>query len=533
SGATKGGFTTIRQLAGMRGLMADPSGRIIELPIRSNFREGLTALEYFISTHGARKGLADTALRTADAGYLTRRMVDVAQEIIITEDDCGTTNGIMIDAASKDRTGENFAERVVGRCAAVPIVHPKTEDVIVPAGEMITAEYWEEIDAAKVTTVTVRSAMTCIAPYGICARCYGRDLARGGNPRMGEAVGIIAAQSIGEPGTQLTLRTFHTGGVAGAEDITSGLPRVEELFEARDPKGQAVLSEIDGVVELYNEGDERKLRVLNARVEKEEYDIPRGYKVQVEDRDEVTKGQVLAKKDKEEIIAMEGGTALVEKGEITVRRDIRDEAAYDVPATARVRVEDGQKVKAGDQLTEGPKNPRDILSILGLEATELYLLEEVQKVYRSQGVNINDKHIEIIVSQMLRRVRVRSSGDTDLLPGEIIDRKLFDMRNQKVVMEGSRPATAQPILLGLTRAALATDSFLAAASFQETTRVLTDAAVRGRVDYLRGLKENVILGKLIPVGSGYRKRDEFALSDLGPPPTVTVDDISEEPMLAD
>ncbi len=532
SGATKGGFTTIRQLAGMRGLMADPSGRIIELPIRSNFREGLTALEYFISTHGARKGLADTALRTADAGYLTRRLVDVAQEIIITEDDCGTTSGIWIDAGLKDRTGESFADRVIGRCAAVALTNSKTEEVIVPAGDMITTEHWDAIEAAKITSISVRTAMMCVTPYGICARCYGRDLARGGYGRMGEAVGIIAAQSIGEPGTQLTLRTFHTGGVAGADDITSGLPRVEELFEARDPKGQAILADIDGVVEILKDGDAHKVRVYNLRIESDDYDIPRGYKAQVEDGDEVADGQVLAKKDKEEIVAAKGGKALVTKGNMTIRRELRDEFEYEVPGSARVRVEEGQKVKAGDPLTEGPKNPRDILRIVGIEATTLYLLEEVQKVYRSQGVSINDKHIEIIIGQMLRRVRVRSSGDSDLLPGEIIDRKMLELRNQKVVADGGRPATAQPILLGLTRAALATDSFLAAASFQETTRVLTDAAVRGRVDYLRGLKENVILGKLIPVGSGYRKRDDFALLDQGPPPTVTVDDISEESLVA-
>ncbi|MBI3912823.1 MAG: DNA-directed RNA polymerase subunit beta' [Chloroflexi bacterium] len=533
SGATKGGFTTIRQLAGMRGLMADPSGRIIELPIRSNFREGLTALEYFISTHGARKGLADTALRTADAGYLTRRLVDVAQEVMITEDDCGTLNGIKADAGSKDRTGESFAERSIGRCAAQVIVHPKTDEVIIPAGEMITDELWEQVEAAKITEISLRSGMTCVSQYGICAKCYGRDLARGGYARMGEAVGIIAAQSIGEPGTQLTLRTFHTGGVAGGDDITSGLPRIEEVFEVREPKGQALLSEIEGVVELFNEGEDRKLRVYNVRIESEEYAIPRGYKVQVEDGDDITKSQIIAKKEKEEIVATEAGKAIVEKGMITVRRDIREEVVYDLAASARLRVEDGQKVKAGDQLTEGPKNPKDILQILGIEATTMYLLEEVQKVYRSQGVNINDKHIEIIIGQMLRRVRIRSSGDTDLLPGDIIDRKLFDLRNQRVVENNGRPGTAQPILLGLTRAALATDSFLAAASFQETTRVLTDAAVRGRVDYLRGLKENVILGKLIPVGSGYRKRDDLALIEQGPPPTVTVDDISEEPILAD
>ncbi|MGE5264026.1 MAG: DNA-directed RNA polymerase subunit beta', partial [Acidobacteriota bacterium] len=527
SGATKGGFQPIRQLAGMRGLMADPAGRIIALPIKSNFREGLTALEYFISTHGARKGLADTALRTADAGYLTRRLVDVAQEVIINEEDCGTTNGIWLEGGSKERTGEDFSERVVGRVAASSIAHPKTGEVIVPAGEMITEEVWTLIEGAKINRIQVRSPLTCEARHGMCAKCYGRDLARGGVIRTGEAVGIIAAQSIGEPGTQLTLRTFHTGGVAGVEDITNGLPRVEELFEARDPKGEALMAEIDGVVELYNEGDERRLRIVNTRVEQDEYEYPRGVKPQVKDGDQVEEGQLIAEGADQEIVAKHPGTAIVEKGKVTIRRDVRDESGYEVPASARLRVEEGQRVKAGDQLTEGSKNPREILRILGLEATQIYLLDEVQRVYRSQGVNINDKHIEIIISQMLRRVRVRTSGATDLLPGEILDRKIFDARNKQSIEAGGTQATATPIILGLTRSALATESFLAAASFQETTRVLTDAAVRGRVDHLRGLKENVILGKLIPVGSGFRERtDEI---ELGPTPTVTVDDITEEP----
>ncbi|MDE3091003.1 MAG: DNA-directed RNA polymerase subunit beta', partial [Chloroflexota bacterium] len=356
--------------------------------------------------------------------------------------------------------------------------------------------------------------------------CYGRDLARGGVIRMGEAVGIIAAQSIGEPGTQLTLRTFHTGGVAGVEDITHGLPRVEELFESRDPKGEALMAEIDGVVELYNEGDERRMRVVNTRIEQDEYALPRGTKAAIHDDDEVEQDQVIAKSADGEIAATNAGKAIVEKGHITIRREVRDEATYEVPASARLRAEQGQRVIAGDQLTEGSKNPREILRILGIEATLVYLLEEVQRVYRSQGVNIHDKHIEIIISQMLRRVRVRSSGATDLLPGEILDRKAFDERNQKSAEAGGTPATAQPIILGLTRSALATESFLAAASFQETSRVLTDAAVRGRVDQLRGLKENVILGKLIPVGSGFDPH--AARIDLGPTPTVTVDDISEE-----
>jgi DNA-directed RNA polymerase subunit beta' len=526
SGATKGGFQPIRQLAGMRGLMADPAGRIIALPIKSNFREGLTALEYFISTHGARKGLADTALRTADAGYLTRRLVDVAQEVIITEEDCGTSEGIWIDDGSKERTGESFAERVMGRVVLQSIVDPKTGEVIIPAGETITESNWALVEKAKVERVYVRSPLTCQSRYGICGKCYGADLARGGVIGIGEAVGIIAAQSIGEPGTQLTLRTFHTGGVAGAEDITSGLPRVEELFEARDPKGEALMAEIDGTVEIYNEGDERKLRIYNSHIEEDEYDLPKGVKPTIADGDEVEKDQVIAEGE-EEIIAKNEGKAFVEKGRIVVRREVTEESILDLPAAARLRVEEGQQVKAGDQLTDGSKNPREILRILGKEACELYLLEEVQRVYRSQGVNIHDKHIEIIISQMLRRVRVRSSGDTDLLPGEIIDRKAFDERNARVIEAGGNPATSQPILLGLTRAALATESFLAAASFQETSRVLTDAAVRGRVDQLRGLKENVILGKLIPVGSGFRK-EMLTPIDLGPAPTVTVDDITDE-----
>ncbi|MBI4789294.1 MAG: DNA-directed RNA polymerase subunit beta' [Chloroflexi bacterium] len=530
SGATKGGFQPIRQLAGMRGLMADPAGRIIALPIKSNFREGLTALEYFISTHGARKGLADTALRTADAGYLTRRLVDVAQEVIINEEDCGTLKGIWIDAGSKERTGENFSERVTGRVTATAIAHPKTGEVIVAAGEMITEEVWPQIDAAKINRVQVRSALTCEARHGMCAKCYGRDLARGGLIRPGEAVGIIAAQSIGEPGTQLTLRTFHTGGVAGVEDITNGLPRVEELFEARDPKGEALMAEIDGIVELYHEGDERRLRVVNQRVEQDEYSLPRGIKPVVADGDDIEKAQVIAEGSDGEIVATNAGKAEVEKGKITIHRDVREESEHELPAAARLRAEEGQHVKAGDQLTEGSKNPREILRILGVEATQMYLLDEVQRVYRSQGVNINDKHIEIIISQMLRRVRVRTSGATDLLPGEILDRKAFEARNKQAIEAEGHPATGSPIILGLTRSALATESFLAAASFQETTRVLTDAAVRGRVDHLRGLKENVILGKLIPVGSGFRERtDEI---ELGPTPTVTVDDITEEPVPA-
>lgn len=507
SGATKGGFQPIRQLAGMRGLMADPAGRIIALPIKSNFREGLTALEYFISTHGARKGLADTALRTADAGYLTRRLVDVTQEIIITEEDCGTTDGIWIDSESKERTGEDFGERVVGRVAAAPIAHPRTGEVIVPAGELVTEEHWEMIGSTKLDKIFVRSPLTCASRHGMCAKCYGRDLARGGIIRMGEAVGIIAAQSIGEPGTQLTLRTFHTGGVAGVEDITHGLPRVEELFEARDPKGEAIMAEIDGTARILNEDGQRQIKVSSHHVQRDEYKLPTRAKVLVKDGDRIPEGTVLARtKDGNEILATNGGEVIRNDGRLLVRHEERDERLYEVPASARLRIEDGAKVRAGDQLTEGSKNPHRILSILGREEAELYLVEEVQRVYRSQGVNINDKHIEMILRQMFRMVRVKSTGDSDLLPGQLVDRLAFEDINTKIAEHGGVPATGQPVLLGVTKASLNTESFLSASSFQHTITVLSEAAIAGKRDELYGLKENVIIGKLIPAGTGFRPR---------------------------
>ncbi len=506
SGATKGGAQPIRQLAGMRGLMADPAGRIIALPIRSNFREGLTALEYFISTHGARKGLADTALRTADAGYLTRRLVDVAQDVIITEEDCGTRSGIWVDVESTKRIDPRMElkDRVLGRVAASPIAHPKTGEVLVEAGAMIDEDALSRLVKAGVTRVYVRSPLTCRSEFGLCRKCYGRDLARGELVALGEAVGIIAAQSIGEPGTQLTLRTFHTGGVAGAEDITQGLPRVEELFEARVPKGEAVIAEIDGVVDVIWQGDQRKVKITSSRVVSEEYAIPSGYSRKVEDGDQIQEGAVLAEGPDGAVTARIPGKVFFEEDKAIVRREEVEEREYDIPAAARLRVERGMEVKAGDQLTEGAKNPREVLRIQGAEAAQMYLLEEVQKVYRSQGVNIHDKHIEIIIRQMLRKVRVRSSGDTDMLPGMMVDRFEFERRNEEVIAQGGKPATGAPALLGVTKAALSTESFLAAASFQETTRVLTEAAIEGAVDELRGLKENVIIGKLIPVGSAFR-----------------------------
>ena len=453
SGA-RGSTAQIRQLAGMRGLMADPSGQIIEVPIRANFREGLSVLEFFISSHGARKGLADTALRTADSGYLTRRLVDVSQDVIVREDDCFASRGEVAKgmAISEIRDGNKLVEplkaRVIGRYTVEPVVDPATGEVIVEADRMITYEQAEAIEKAGIQSVVCRSVFTCRSDHGVCAKCYGANLATGSYVNIGEAVGIIAAQAIGEPGTQLTMRTFHTGGVASAEDITQGLPRVEELFEARKPKGLAVISEISGRVHL----DESKKR-----------------------------------------------------REAVVSNDEGESETYLIPFGSKLKVQEGQTIEAGDELTEGSVNPHDILKIKGVKGVEAYLLREVQSVYRLQGVEISDKHIEIIIRQMLRKVQIEDAGDTTMLPGELVDIFRFEEENEKVVENDGQPAIAKRKLLGITKAALATDSFLSAASFQETTRVLTEAAIKGKVDPLLGLKENVIIGKLIPAGIGLKR----------------------------
>ena len=509
SGSTKGGVNTVRQLAGMRGLIAGPNGRIIPLPIRSNFREGLTALEYFLSTHGGRKGLADTALRTADAGYLTRRLVDVAQDVIVTEDDCGTNAGIWIDAGSSRVMGESFADRVATRTLAAAIIPPDADEPLLERDTVIDEAALATIERYEVERAFVYSPLTCESRFGLCKKCYGTDLARGGTVEQGEAVGIIAAQSIGEPGTQLTLRTFHTGGVAGSDDITQGLPRVEELFEVRNPKGEAVISEIDGKVDIWWEGDQRMLKVGRTELKRREVAIPEGYELMVDSDDRVQEDTVIARngdEDAQGLLAGMEGQIFAENGQVIIRREDNLVWETDIPANARLRVEKGEEVSAGEQLTEGSKNPREILRIQGREACQLYLLEQVQQVYRSQGVAIHDKHIEVILRQLLRRVMIRATGDTDFLPGELVDRFQFEDENNKTIGRGHRPAKAEPVVLGLTKAALNTESFLAAASFQETTRVLTDAAVQGQRDELRGLKENVIIGKLIPVGSGFRTR---------------------------
>ncbi|NLS44819.1 MAG: DNA-directed RNA polymerase subunit beta' [Firmicutes bacterium] len=455
SGA-RGNVSQLSQLAGMRGLVADPSGRTIDFPIKANFREGLTVLEYFSSTHGTRKGLADTALRTADSGYLTRRLVDVAQDVIVREDDCGTDQGITLSTIYQgDEVVEALRERIIGRVACEEIINPKTGEVIVAKNKEILPEHARQIDLAGIAEVTVRSPLTCKTRYGVCVNCYGRNLATGGLVEVGEAVGIIAAQSIGEPGTQLTMRTFHTGGVAG-DDITHGLPRVEELFEARKPKGQALISDIDGTVSITESKGTRK---------------------------------------------------------VLVKSDDGDEKSYTVPYGARLEVRDGTRVTAGDQITEGSLNPHDILRVKGIRAVQSYLVKEVQDVYRSQGVEINDKHIEVVIRQMLRKVKIDEPGDTDLLPGGLVDIFEFEEENALSIEAGKQPATAKPVILGITKASLATDSFLSAASFQETTRVLTDASIKGRMDPLIGLKENVIIGKLIPAGTGMgRYRNVAAVS---------------------
>ncbi len=521
SGATKAKFQQIRQLSGMRGLMTDPSGRIMDIPVRGNFREGLTVLEYFISTHGARKGLADTALRTAESGYLTRRLIDVAQDVIVTEEDCGTTEGILItERDSKDMALDNSRGRLLGRVLAEEIPElPHLE-----AGEELTDEDVDSIVAAGVQAVRVRSALNCLARRGICRKCYGRDLAANALARIGAAVGIVAAQSIGEPGTQLTMRTFHSGGIAGAQgDITQGLPRVEELFEARVPKDKADISEIDGIVELVKDEvtNARTIRIVSTNIFFDEYPLPKDVnaKIVVSEHDHVQKDQIIAliagEKGTEPLPIMartDGEVVLPEEGGISIRFEEREERSYPVPASRNIVVADGQKVQAGTSITSGQRDPQDVLRIQGREAVQLYLTKEVQRVYRNTGVYIHDKHIEVIVRQMLRRVKVDEPGDTDMLPNDLVDRFLYADTNAHVLAEGGEPAKASTVLLGVTKASLNTDSFLAAASFQETTRVLTEAAIEAQTDHLVGLKENVIIGKLIPAGSGIaqRRRDQIA-----------------------
>ena len=452
----RGNISNFTQIAGMRGIMAKPDGSSVEIPVLSNFKEGLSVAEFFLSTHGARKGSADTALKTADSGYLTRRLVDVSQDIIVREEDCGTDQGVVVRDFINEKTGaviESLRDRIVGRFANKKIVHPETKKVIVDKLEMITESLADKIIAAGITEVEIRTVLTCGTTNGVCQKCYGRNLATGNLVEIGEAVGVMAAQSIGEPGTQLTMRTFHTGGVAGGEDITQGLPRVQELFEARNPKGKATIAEIDGkVTKIKEDHGKYKISITN----------------KLETKEHVTN------------------------------------------YGAKLCVEKGDEVVCGDKLTEGAISPKELLAVTDPLTTQEYILKEVQHTYRSQGVDIADKHVEIIARRMISKIRIVEGGDTTLLPGSLVSFRQFTDSNKEAVIQGKRPALGKPILLGITKAALETDSFLSAASFQETTRILTDAAIKGKVDHLEGLKENVIIGKLIPAGTGskvYRSVD--------------------------
>jgi DNA-directed RNA polymerase subunit beta' len=518
SGATKGGFGPISQLAGMRGLMADPSGRIIRLPIQSNFREGLTALEYFISTHGARKGLADTALRTADAGYLTRRLVDVAQDVIINEHDCGTEDGIWI-RKTDDVAGQAMGTRLFGRTVAARIIDPTTGEVVAERNAMLDHELVRKVTATGVDSVKVRSPLTCELVHGICAACYGMDLGRGDVAVLGSAVGIVAAQSIGEPGTQLTLRTFHTGGVAAGGDITTGLPRVEELFEARRmPKGEAVITRINGIAKIIQSdrySDQRVVLVEHSELASDVYEIPEGWTVIVKDEGSVSLNDAIATQNDASITTQHAGRVRVEAHKVIVSYDQRESEEYEIPSTSRLLIKDGEHVEAGQPLTEGSLNPHTVLKIKGREACMMYLMTEIQKVYRAQGQNINDKHFEVIIRKMIGKVQVTRPGDSVYLPMDMIDRLEMRKMNEALLNDNRQPAKFSEMLLGVTKASLSTDSWLSASSFQHTIKVLAGAAIASTEDPMYGLKENVIIGKLIPAGTGFVK-GRFDLLELGP-----------------
>ena len=530
SGA-KGNLAQIKQMAGMRGLMSDPKGRIIEMPIRSSFAEGLSVLEYFISTHGARKGLADTALRTADSGYLTRRLADVAQDVIINDENDLNAQGFLIQDSEENSMQARISERIASRYPAEDIIHPNTGEILADQDTLITTEIAKKIQDAGIKECYVLSPLSSSRQKGISRKCYGASLATGENVMIGEAVGIMAAQSIGEPGTQLTMRTFHTGGIAG-QDITSGLPRVVEIFEARIPRGCAVIADISGKAELQQSSEGRIVKIISSQSHEEAVEIPnQTHKQLVKTGEWVDAGQpiigikktlsksiikTITENNSQEILAPFPGNVSISKGIVYIKWDELTEREYIIPAAAELLVSDGDQINAGNALCSGPLNPHDILRIKGAASLQRYMVDEVQAVYRSQGVKLHDKHIELIVRQMLKKVRIDHPGSSDLILGELVDANVFEIENQRIIKNGGTPATGSPILLGVTRASLNTDSFLSAASFQETARVLTEAAVTSSTDTLNGLKENVIIGRLIParLDKSDEGRDRLGIDEI-------------------
>jgi DNA-directed RNA polymerase subunit beta' len=505
SGA-RGSYSQLTQVCGIKGLVLSPTGEVIELPIKGNYKEGLTGLEYFVSSHGARKGRSDTSLRTQDSGYLTRRMVDVSQDLVVNEVDCKSKSGITVSRLDSDDLDINFASRLAGRVSAVEILDPKSKSAIVKAGEEITDEQAKIIEESGITEIIARSPIHCKSEKGVCQKCYGRDLATGKTIKLGEAAGIMAAQAIGEPGTQLTLRTFHTGGVA-ATDITSGLPRVEELFEARTPKRPAVIAEIGGVCRINEEKDSNIITIQSTQIMCEEYKVTKDYNITVKNGDVVKPKQAVAISHGKKAIrtGIHGKIKLI-NDKIIIESNEPVIKQYNIPTNVEIIVKNGQDLKAGDILTEGHLELSESIKYRGVEETQRYIIKNIQEIYSSQGQAINDKHVEMILKRMFAKVKVTEPGDSDLLPGQIMDKKHASTMEKELKGKSKKHMPQyEEIVMGISRVARSSDSFLSAASFIETTRVLIDAAARGAIDNLQGLKENVIIGKLIPAGTGFKK----------------------------
>ncbi|MFA7663109.1 MAG: DNA-directed RNA polymerase subunit beta', partial [Patescibacteria group bacterium] len=500
----RGSWVQLIQMIGMKGLVANPLGRIIDLPVKHSFKEGFDMLEYFISTHGARKGLTDTALRTAGAGYLTRRLVDVAHEVIVTEDDCGDSTGLVITKEESEQMNETLAKRVKGRISLEKIKDPKTGEVVIDKNELITSDITEKLAALDLAELRVRSVLTCKAKRGVCSKCYGLDLGRNRLVDLGSAVGVVAAQSIGEPGTQLTLRTFHTGGVSGS-DITQGLPRVEELLEARSVKYEAVMSEVAGKIQIEEADGHKTIKISYDKNRRVKYEVGKDDKVEIKDGQQVKKNDTLIKTTEENIKAKSNGVVKIDGKILSVIYKTPEEKEYKIPFGYDLTVQAGDLIGPGDRLTEGSLDIQNLYKFKGREVTQRYIIREIQRIYSSQGQGLNDKHIETIVRQMFSRVQITDSGDSTLLMGEIIEKSYFEMIIREIEAKGGKIPKATDQLLGITRVSLSTGSFLSAASFQETSRILIGAALTGRVDHLVGLKENVIIGRLIPVGTGFKK----------------------------